>query len=355
MNKRKKETNLGSLLSLELVPASMWGKNVRAVISRENWDALRWSFGATKTKPEFMKLDLPRPNWQAPVECSICGASKDENLELHEQWQYDDARLIQRLIGLIPICQDCHLSMHLGRANQLGLGDKAQQHLASVNQWTARQTDIHIKEAFEKWMLRSQNQYSLDLALLNQWIPQSKIHLGWLEQPKRWAGNRLDAVAWAQELLESDAVIVDTETTGLLDYSHVEVIELAVVTMRGKVAYHSRFRPRYRIPKRTTEIHGITDDDVKGEPTFKDEYSNILKATNSKIVVAYKAEFDKGVIASTCRLYKLEPPECRWECAMHTYRTYQESGKLLPLPGAQHNAVDDCKSVLKLLRRMAKG
>ncbi len=85
--------------------------------------------------------------------------------------------LIQHLTGLIPICQDCHLSMHLGRANQLGLGDKAQQHLASVNQWTARQTDIQIKEAFEKWMLRSQNQYSLDLSLLNQWIPQSKATL----------------------------------------------------------------------------------------------------------------------------------------------------------------------------------
>ena len=351
MSARRKEMNLNRL-SLELVPERMWGKNIRAVISRENWDALRWSFGATKTKPQFMKLDLPRPDWQITIKCSICGA-EDEHLELHEQWQYDDETLIQRLTDLIPICQDCHLSTHLGRAKQLGMGDKAQHHLATVNQWAERQTKKHVKEAFEKWRLRSENQYSLDLSWLNQWIPESKIHLGWLEHPKRWVGNRLDAIAWARQLLESDAVIIDTETTGLLDYSRVEVIELAVVTMRGKVVYHSRFRPRYRIPKCTTAIHGITNHDVKSAPTFKDEFSNILKSTHQKVSVAYKADFDKGVIARTCGLYNLEPPECRWECAMHTYRTFQESGRWLPLPGGKHNAVDDCQAALKLIKRMA--
>ncbi|PKO83881.1 MAG: hypothetical protein CVU17_04565 [Betaproteobacteria bacterium HGW-Betaproteobacteria-11] len=353
MSKRRTEVNLDPLC-LELVPASMWGKNVRAVISRENWDALRWSFGATKTKPQFMKLDLPYPDWEAPVECRICGA-KENNLELHEQWQYDDERFVQKLIGMIPICQDCHLAMHLGRANQLGLADKAKDHLARVNQWTTRQVQNHVKEAFEKWMLRSQNRYTLDLSWLAQWIPESKTHLGWLETSKRWAGNRLDAIAWAQELLESDAVIIDTETTGLLDYSRAEVIELAVVTTRGKIVYNSRFRPRYRIPKRTTEIHGITDDDVKNESTFKDEYSSIMKSIHSKIAIAYKADFDKGVIERTCGLYKLESPECRWECAMHAYRAFQESGRWLPLPSGKHNALDDCKAVLKLIRRMAKG
>ena len=341
-------------LCLELVPASMWGKNVRAVISRENWDALRWSFGATKTKPQFMKLDVPHPDWRAPIACKICGTEED-NLELHEQWQYDDEHFVQKLNGLIPICQNCHLAMHLGRASQLGLAIRAKEHLAKVNQWSLGQTESHVSDAFEKWKIRSQYQYKLDVTWLNSWVPESKIHLNWLDKSKRWAGNRLDAIAWAQELLESDTVIVDTETTGLLDYSRVEVIELAVITMRGKVVYHSRFRPRYKIPKRTTDIHGITNDDMKHEPTFKDEYSNIMKSLHSKIAIAYKSAFDSGVIERTCGLYNLEPPECRWECAMHTYRTFQESGRWLPLPNSKHNALDDCKAVLKLIRRMAKG
>jgi len=341
-------------LCLELVPASMWGKNVRTVISRENWNAFRWSFGATEAKPHFMKLDLPDPDWGAPIECKICSA-KEDNLELHEQWQYDDEHLVQKLIGMIPICQNCHLAMHLGRANQLGLADKSKEHIAKVNTWTAPQVENHVKKSFEKWMFRSQYQYKLDVTWLTKWIPESKIHLDWLEKSKRWAGNRLDAIAWAQKLLESNAVIVDTETTGLLDYSRAEVIDLAVITMQGKVVYKSRFRPRYRIPKRTTDIHGITNNDVKDEPLFKDEYSSIMKSLHSKTAIAYKAAFDRGVIERTCGLYKLEPPECRWECAMHTYRAFQESGKWLPLPDSKHNALDDCKAVLRLIRRMAKG
>lgn len=353
MNKPRTEMS-HEPLSLELVPASMWGKNVRAVISRDNWDALRWSFGATKNKPRFMKLALPYPDWRAPIECKICGAEED-NLELHEQWQYDDEHLVQRLIGMIPICHHCHLTMHLGRANQLGLADKAKDHLAKVNRWTAPQVEKHVKKAFEEWMLRSQHQYTLDVNWLATWIPESKIHVGWLEKSKRWAGTRLDAIAWAQELLDSDAVIVDTETTGLLGYSRAEVIELAIITMKGEVVYKSRFRPRYKIPRRTTDIHGITNEDVEGKPVFKDEYSNIMESLHSKVAIAYKADFDKGVIERTCRLYKLETPECRWECAMHTYRAFQESGKWLPLPNSKHSALDDCKAVLKLIRRMAKG
>lgn len=353
MNKPRTEMS-HEPLSLELVPASMWGKNVRAVISRDNWDALRWSFGATKNKPRFMKLALPYPDWRAPIECKICGAEED-NLELHEQWQYDDEHLVQRLIGMIPICHHCHLTMHLGRANQLGLADKAKDHLAKVNRWTAPQVEKHVKKAFEEWMLRSQHQYTLDVNWLATWIPESKIHLGWLEKSKRWAGTRLDAIAWAQELLDSDAVIVDTETTGLLGYSRAEVIELAIITMKGEVVYKSRFRPRYKIPRRTTDIHGITNEDVEGEPVFRDEYSNIMESLHSKVAIAYKADFDKGVIERTCRLYRLETPECRWECAMHTYRAFQESGKWLPLPNSKHSALDDCKAVLKLIRRMAKG
>jgi 5-methylcytosine-specific restriction endonuclease McrA len=126
----------------------MWGKNVRAVISKENWDALRWGLGATKTKPPFIKLEVPFPDWNVPIECSICNA-KEDNLELHEQWEYDDKQLIQKLIGLVSICSNCHLAAHLGRAKQLGFGDKAINHLAKVNQWTTEQVTQHVKTAFK--------------------------------------------------------------------------------------------------------------------------------------------------------------------------------------------------------------
>ena len=107
-------------LALELVPRTMWSKNVRAVISWENWKKLKWEFESAN--------------------CAICG-KEDYSQELHEQWQYDDERCIQRLIGLIGICQDCHLAMHFGRANQVGKAGVAREHLKAVNGWSDQRTD----------------------------------------------------------------------------------------------------------------------------------------------------------------------------------------------------------------------
>lgn len=342
-----------SPIVLELIPASMWGKNVRAIISRDNWAALRWSFGATRQPPSFLEADIPHPDYQAGIECHICGARED-NLELHEQWEYDDENLVQKLTGMISICENCHLAIHMGCANKLGLADKAREHMAKVNNWSSSQVNAHVREAFERWMVRSDKEYKLDVSWLTQFVPESKIHLDWLENPKRLAWNRLDAISWAKKvMLNSDAVIVDTETTGLLTYPKVEVIEIAIINMKGKVVYRSRFRPRYKIPN--SDIHGITDEDVKKEPSFEEEYKNIIESLHSKNVIAYNAEFDQGVINRTCELYDLNPPECQWECAMRVYRGFQETGRWSSLPYGKHNALDDCKAVLKLIRRMAEG
>ena len=347
------------LLKIELVPKTMWRKNVRAVISKQNWDALRWSFGATKIPPPFTKsaareLGLPEPKLQKKLTCHYCEAYQD-NLELHELWEYNDEQLIQRLVGLVPVCEDCHLSLHFGFANTVNLGDRAKQHISRINGWTDKETDKYVNYIFKRWFIRSQNDYSLDLTFLKEWFSDSKIHYKWLEQSNRWAGNRLDAIAWAQDILNSDAVIVDTETTGLLDYKKAEVIELAVLTVRGKVLYSSRFRPRYKIPKRVIKIHGITNEEVANNHTFGEEYSNFAEQLHGKTVIAYNADFDREIIERTCGFYKKVHPECRWQCAMHVYRVFQESGKWLKLPESKHNAVDDCKAVLKIIKRMAKG
>jgi DNA polymerase III epsilon subunit-like protein len=343
------------LLAIDLVPKSMWEKNVRAVVSKEFWEALRWSFGATQLRPLFAQLgELPYPERTTRIRCNTCGSCED-SYELHEVWQYDDLNLVQRLTKLIPICHKCHLVVHFGLANKRGLGETAKRHLAKVNGWSAREVDSHISSAFETWERRSRNEYSLDLSWLNQWLPSSKIHLNWLNDAKHARQSRYDVIAWSQQRLNSDAVIVDTETTGLLDFPKVEVIELAIISTRGRTLYHSRFRPRYRIPKRTIEIHGITNDTVKDAPKFKTEYDRIRECLDARTVITYKADFDRGVIERTCAEFNLEPPECQWECAMRSYSAFLETGRWQPLPNAKHGALQDCRAVLKLIRRMARG
>ncbi|AJQ97492.1 3'-5' exonuclease [Gynuella sunshinyii] len=343
----------------ELIPKTMWGKNVRAIISKQNWDALRWSFGAIKFPPPFTTsavtdLGLPRPNWNDEIKCQICG-KKQDSLELHELWEYENELNVQKLIGFVSVCEDCHLSLHLGFANTVNKGEKAKNHLIKLNKWTDKEAEKNINSIYKKWLERSQHEYTLNIDYLKKWFPDTKIHFNWLEDEGRWVGNRLDAISWAQKSLKSEAVILDTETTGLLTKINVEVIELAVINMKGKVIYYSRFHPRYKIPKRVIEIHGIKNEDVIEAPKFSEKHEKLLKLLNSKTVITYNAKFDKGVIENTCKMFKILPPDCKWECAMHIYRVFTESGKLLPLPESKHNAVDDCKAVLNIIKKMAKG
>ena len=341
------------LLSVELIPRTAWGRNVRAVVANDTWDALRWHLGATQFRPRFLNINFPGPPFDTKMKCSICG-TKRKKLELHEEWHFDDKRQVQRLIGLKPVCSKCHLSKHLGYANIIGRMDEALAHLATVNGWTAREVTAYSDEAFAVCQQRSGLTYLLNLDYLTRYIPTSKIHLDWLDNPRSWVSSRLDAIVWATRLLDSDALILDTETTGLLKKSNVETVELAVINMRGKVVYQSLFRPRYMIPRRVIEIHGIRNEDVKDAPTFAQQAEQIGRTLHGKTLVTFNARFDRQIVARTCKLHKLEIPSSRWECAMLAYRTFSGSGSLLRLPSGSHRALADCRATLKLIRRMAR-
>ena len=350
-----RERDAKCVLHVELIPASMWGKNVRAVISRENWDGLRFAFNATNIPPPFFKLrHLRSLPWATTPGCSVCGA-EGESLELHEYWDFDDVKRVQKLTDLVPLCRDCHLTMHIGRANQLGLGERATRHLAGVNGWTLERAAEHVAIAMETWKERSCHDYVLDVSRLEDWLPGSHIHPAWLESRRMRIGDHLDAVAWARGILASDALVVDTETTGLLKNSRMEVIELAAINMKGKTVYSSRFKPRTRVPKRVVEIHGITTEDLADEPTFDEEYGRIFETLNSKVVISYNSKFDQGAIARTCKRYKRDVPDCRWECAMWAYKTFTGATRFLPLPNATHSALADCRAALDVIKLIAKG
>lgn len=341
-------------LTVELVPPLAWRRNVRAVVATETWDELRWRLGATQLWPRHFSIDFPdrlfRPR---KLWCAYC-KTEQNGLDLHEEWRYDNSKHVQRLVALRPICPKCHLAKHLGYANRVGRIDEAMAQLKHVNAWNVRQAKDYIDRAFAKWERRSSNQYSLDVRYLERFITPRKIHLDWLENPRVWVGSRLEAIMWAQHLLDSDAVIVDTETTGLLAKSNVEVIELAAISMKGKVVYQSLFKPRHKIPQRVIKIHGITNEDVKSSPLFAQQAQDIVTALHGRTIVTFNARFDREVIGRTFKQEKLDGVSGRWECAMHAYRTFSGSGPYLPLPGKSHRALADCKATLRLIKRMAK-
>jgi len=71
--------------------------------------------------------------------------------------------------------------------------------------------------------------------------------------------------------LTKSIVFFDLETTGI-DVTHDRIVEISLlkVSPDGKEEIKTmRINPEMPIPEQSTEIHGISDEDVKDEPTFK--------------------------------------------------------------------------------------
>ena len=137
-------------LSVELVPSTAWGDNLRSILTKEMWDELRKkSYRAANYKCEVCRGKGPK--W--PVEC-------------HEIWEYDDANRLQTLKGLISLCPNCHSVKHLGFAHIQGNGNQARAHLAKVNRWSQSQTSQYIGLVFKQWEERSKFEWQLNLEWL---------------------------------------------------------------------------------------------------------------------------------------------------------------------------------------------
>lgn len=145
-------------LSIELVPATAWGANLRDVLTRAAWDELRRAVYA-----------------RCGHRCAICGAAG--RLHCHEVWHYDDARHIQRLEGLLALCALCHHVKHLGHAGILAREGKLEMerviaHYCQVNGCDRATFAAHRAAAFAQWHERSRYEWTLDLGALNPPPPQ---------------------------------------------------------------------------------------------------------------------------------------------------------------------------------------
>ena len=72
-------------------------------------------------------------------------------------------------------------------------------------------------------------------------------------------------------VLKRPIVFFDLETTGV-DVANDRIVEISILKLHpdGKKEVKTRrVNPQMPIPKGSSEIHGIYDEDVKDEPTFK--------------------------------------------------------------------------------------
>ncbi len=140
-------------LTIELVPSSSWFNNVRAVLTRKQWDVLR--------KQVYSEA------WDT---CQICGGAGPKHpVECHEIWHYDDKKLIQKLVGMIALCPDCHMVKHIGLAQLQNKSKKALKHLMKVNKISKKEAEKYIADSFMKWAERSSKSWKLDISILESY------------------------------------------------------------------------------------------------------------------------------------------------------------------------------------------
>jgi hypothetical protein len=135
-------------LDLDLIPSTAFGKNVRALVTKKQWDLIR-----------------NRVYDEAWWNCQICEITP-EKLDAHEIWSYNDQTNVQKLESIIALCRDCHMVKHFGFAQIQGKSDKALKHFMEVNQMKKVAAEQYIEKAFQQWSERSKKSWTLDVSIL---------------------------------------------------------------------------------------------------------------------------------------------------------------------------------------------
>jgi len=142
------------ILTIELVPQTSWLNNVRAILSKNEWDKLKQQI--------YIKANYI---------CEICGSKgKKHPVECHEIWEYDDINLVQKLSGMIALCPNCHMVKHIGLAQVQGKMTKAINHLKKINKISDKEANQYIKDSFLIWNTRSSKQWKVDTSILKSYL-----------------------------------------------------------------------------------------------------------------------------------------------------------------------------------------
>lgn len=100
--------------------------------------------------------------------------------------------------------------------------------------------------------------------------------------------------------LKKPIVFFDLETTGI-DVANDRIVEISLLKILadGKEETKTmRVNPEMPIPPQATEIHGISDDDVKNEPTFNSVAKEIARFIEGCDLAGYNSnKFDVPLLA----------------------------------------------------------
>jgi DNA polymerase III epsilon subunit-like protein len=131
------------------------------------------------------------------------------------------------------------------------------------------------------------------------------------------------AIKEARELLETDFVVVDTETTGL--GTDAEIVEISIIDRDGTDLFTSLVRPNMPILPELVAIHGITNGMVLNAPTWKDIHDCVMHLFSGRKIAIYNADYDLRMIRQCSQFAGCRLPdhlERQAKCVMNIFSKF---------------------------------
>ncbi|MFN3890395.1 MAG: DUF294 nucleotidyltransferase-like domain-containing protein [Beijerinckiaceae bacterium] len=168
-------------------------------------------------------------------------------------------------------------------------------------------------------------------------------------------------------LIALDAVVADTETTGL-DTTRARLLEFGAVRIdRGVLAtdgFSLRVNPREPIPKSSTDVHGIDDAAVAQAPDFSAAWPQISTFMGDRLWIGHTIGFDLAVLTRECARASLPFTA---PSALDTRLLAQIANPSLPgyslemlaawlsvEPGPRHSALGDAVTTGRIFNALAR-
>lgn len=126
--------------------------------------------------------------------------------------------------------------------------------------------------------------------------------------------------------LQSNTVIIDTETTGL--GFDDEIVEISIIDMKGNVLFDSLINPMRDIPADAIAIHGISNMEASFGLLWIEAIGKIRRLCHQRNVVFYNKKYDKRLLDQTCRIHGCQTTDT-WNteflCAMESYADFMKT------------------------------
>jgi DNA polymerase-3 subunit epsilon len=166
---------------------------------------------------------------------------------------------------------------------------------------------------------------------------------------------------------EMPIALVDVETTGK-DASADRVVEVGIAFARGGAILDRRnwlVNPGRPIPKEASDVHKITDEEVKDAPRFEAIAAEVAAALSGCIPAAYNAAFDRAFLSGELARAGLSlRRDVEWLDPLVWARELQQGEKSRALGEVAarlgislenaHRASDDAEAALRVLLALGR-